>query len=204
MVLIFLAFKFDQRRQLCLFAFVYKNIQQQLFQNKVVQTINSIMISAIFQSLLIPLRLRNDLLAFSNLAINPNKVKMVLITRSSPKIVLSLYDTIGKPSKFYGIFVWWSALEKTLARKFESNQRTTLICICGALRFTPIMALNVILQIVPRYHRQVYGSESCYRSLKIRKSSHALTTYRIIWIMESPKLNSGGFISARRGGVVSG
>ena len=68
----------------------------------------------------------------------------------SPKVVFWLYETVVKPILFYGVFVWWKALEKTtLAKKLERVQRAALIGISGALRTTPTIALNAILNIAP-------------------------------------------------------
>ena len=68
----------------------------------------------------------------------------------SPKVVFWLYETVVKPIMFYGVFVWWRALERsTLAKKLERVQRAALIGISGALRTTPTLALNAILNIAP-------------------------------------------------------
>ncbi len=63
-------------------------------------------------------------------------------------MVFWLYEVVVKSIMYYEVFVWWKVLERaTLAKKLERVQRAALIEVSGALRTTPTIALNAILNI---------------------------------------------------------
>ncbi|KAH8338212.1 hypothetical protein KR067_012222, partial [Drosophila pandora] len=62
----------------------------------------------------------------------------------SPKIVRWLYTAIIRPILFYGVVVWWPALDYSLCRdRFRKTQRMAEVCITGSLRTTPSDALDI-------------------------------------------------------------
>lgn len=68
----------------------------------------------------------------------------------SPKVVHWLYVTIVRPIITYGCLVWWPALEKSCQLQLLSKvQRTATLCISGARRSAPRVALDVIFDLTP-------------------------------------------------------
>ncbi|GBP08776.1 Retrovirus-related Pol polyprotein from type-1 retrotransposable element R1 [Eumeta japonica] len=67
-----------------------------------------------------------------------------------PNGVLWLYEMVVKPILFYGVTVWWQALDPVSNRLlFERVARTVAILTTGAMRTTPTKALFAILNWLP-------------------------------------------------------
>lgn len=67
-----------------------------------------------------------------------------------PKICYWIYNAIVKPILTYGCFLWWEAINrKGVRRKLGTVQRAACLFITGALRKTPTLALEAILNIDP-------------------------------------------------------
>ena len=60
-----------------------------------------------------------------------------------PEKALWIYTPIARPKVTYGSLVWAHSLDKTLGNKLKQMQRKILIAILGALRSTPMDAMEV-------------------------------------------------------------
>ena len=66
-----------------------------------------------------------------------------------PKRALWIFTAIARPKVTYGSLVWAYNLDKTLVNKLKQMQRKILVAILGALRSTPMDAMEVIAGLIP-------------------------------------------------------
>lgn len=67
-----------------------------------------------------------------------------------PKMIKYIYTAIIKPSITYGAFVWWPRVNvKSACKELAKVQRLASLCITGAMRSTPSVALDVLLNLPP-------------------------------------------------------
>ena len=89
----------------------------------------------------------------------------------NPKMILWLYLTVIRPIILYAAFIWWpKTLEVSAKAKLAKLQRLPCLAITGAMRSSPTVALEALLDLIPlsaqvqymatltgfRYHRD-YG-----------------------------------------------
>lgn len=98
----------------------------------------------------------------------------------NPKRMLWVYQQIILPRITYGCIVWWhSALKECNKNKLESLQRTALLLTSGAMRTTPSISLEAILNVFPLYIKIQSTAFSCY--LRLKKSQ--------MWRLDSATLS---------------
>jgi hypothetical protein len=67
-----------------------------------------------------------------------------------PSMVHWLYTRVIRPFIFYGALVWWSkTMHKTTKTLLSRIQRMACLAIMGAMRSTPMAAMEVLLNLTP-------------------------------------------------------
>ena len=67
-----------------------------------------------------------------------------------PKLIHWLYIMVVRPILTYGSLVWWTCTEKSYVQnKLGTIQRAACVAITGAIKSTPTLALNIILNFNP-------------------------------------------------------
>jgi ribonuclease HI len=88
----------------------------------------------------------------------------------NPKRMLWIYQQIILPRITYGCVVWWhKAQQDNNKNKFNSLQRSALLMTTGAMRTTPSIALEALLNVVPLNIKIQMTAFSAF--LRLKKSS---------------------------------
>ena len=76
-----------------------------------------------------------------------------------PAMVRWLYLSVTRPMMTYGSYVWWPKLEQRIARaELTKVQRIACLAITGAIRSTPTVALEAMLDLTPIYDVVMKGA----------------------------------------------
>ena len=88
---------------------------------------------------------------------------------ANPKVVLWLYTAIIRPMLTYAAVVWWPRVKLVVAQTCLNRvQRMACLCSTGAMRGTPTLALQVLLNLPPLHiFVEMEAMAACYRLKRV-------------------------------------